>query len=201
MLSEYEKLCEDFEKEQWFFIDKSMSEDRKKYWESKFREFPELKRMLQETKKLTAEFENVGDYEIDDQKFQQTIIIVTKKTLLEKVRMVFHSMFSVESDSPQSLIPKIAFGTVLVVLSFILIFTSEKQNPIKYIENEILLWDDQSFSESVKNVNSTLSYDKTQEYQEYFEYKFATDEWFRAFTTLQSKVNRLRKEINSMSLY
>ena len=133
MQTELNKLQELFEIERWYFIDNSVTKERKEFWEDKFEKFPDLKIMLEDTQKISTTFSDLPSHEINEEKLIEALAIATTESYKEKIKSILLSFISPGDEPKRFFIPKLAFGAILVVSAFILIFTSEKNNPIKNI--------------------------------------------------------------------
>ena len=196
MQHENDFLIEEFEKEVWLYLDNNLPEKRLNYWRNHLASNPALKQWLDEIQLLLTTYDELVVDDINENSFNQMINnAVNKKTLFSRIK----SLFKTESSSG-GFIPKIAFGSFLVIASLIILLLSEKPNPVNKISAELLDWDDKSTSVQINNISTALSLIENNNLKEYLLYKKTRDKWSRDIYTLEKQIKNLNSEIEEKSL-
>jgi len=189
-------LIEEFEKEVWLYLDNDLPEERLNYWRNHLASNPALKLWLDEIQSTLKTYDELVIDNINDISFNQMINnAVNKKTLFSQIKSLFNT-----ENSSGGFIPKIAFGSFLVIASLIILLLSEKPNPVNTISAELLDWDDKSTSVQISNINTALSLIENNNLKKYLLYKKTHDKWSRDIYTLEKQIKNLNSEFEKKSL-
>ncbi|MGD8780613.1 MAG: hypothetical protein PVH88_16805 [Ignavibacteria bacterium] len=194
MLSK-ENLLKKFETEMWLYLDGSLPEDQMNFWDKKINDSPELKNMLDETNKVLELYDNYSEAEPDSKYYKKVIEkTLSQKTLTERIESLFN--IKKKKTSRDNGLLKIAFGSVLIVASIIILMISKSPNPVKNISTELLEWDPDEITEQIRDAENTFSFIKNDEAKKYIIQKISNDEWSRDVYQIGSKIKQLNKEVN-----
>jgi hypothetical protein len=193
-------LINEFEKEIWLYMDGDLPESRKKFWEDKIEQVPELLNMLNETKQALNVYNSTVLTDVDDRVFEKMLNKATRSmSLLQKFKSFTARIFSSKEGNEQN-IHKIAFGGILVIAAMVIFLLTEKPNPVKTISSDVLDWDATVISEQLIDINNSLSWAKDEKMREFILYKQTSDEWTRSVSTIEQRIDQLNEEIDDKSL-
>lgn len=197
MLSEIEKLKEKFETEIWTYIDGSMAEGRKKFWDSKLNEHHDLQMILKETQVLLDNYDAIQKIDISEDNYEDFLDKAVSSKKASSLQTYLPSFrFKPWSNTD---FYKLSFGLILIVVAVIVSLLSNKPNPINKISDHLLAWDDSSITEGISKVQDQIV-NRDQQYKNYILYKISKDKWQRDISTIQKRITKMKNEVDLSSL-
>jgi len=189
MQYEFEKLKEKFETEIWLYLEGSISKERKKFWDEKLIEFPELKEELESTWKTLNIYNEFAEDDMLDSKFETMV----KKSTAKKKSM-FSNFFKGDDKTL-----KLVFGGTLAAASIVILLLSNKPNPVKNISGDLLDWNSDKINSQINDIGNSLLFMKNKEAKQYFQNKLASDKWTRDVYNINRSIQKMKNEMKESS--
>ena len=189
MQYEFEKLKEEFETEIWLYLEGSISEERKTFWEERFVEFPELKDEFDLTLKTLNLYNDLTEDDVLDSKFET---MVEKST--GKKESLFANLFKGDDRTL-----KLVFGGTLAAASLVILLLSNKPNPVKNISGDLLDWNSEKINTQISDIGKSLLFMKDKEARQYFQNKLASDKWTRDIYNINRSIQKMKNEMKESS--
>ena len=190
MQSEIETLKAEFEKEMWLYLDNSLSSERKKFWDEKLIEFPELKTELEETTNALNIYNEFAGEDLLDSKFE---VIINKSTAKKQNRLL---RFITTEDRTV----KLVFGGTLAAASIVILLLSNRPNPVKNISADLLDWNPEKINTQLDDIGNSILFMKDDDVKKYFQEKMANDKWTRDVYNINKSIKKMKSELNESSL-
>lgn len=191
---QHKNLIEEFEIEMWQYLDGTLSNKRMKFWEEKINSIFELQKMLEEKEDILEGYSKLDSTDLSDFKFEKMIDVATSKTgLYEKVKSLF-------TTNENRVIPKLAFGSILIIASVVILMLSSKPNPINNITNSAFGWEDESIDNKFANISTKISFLENEDLRKYYFYSRTKDKWDREIISIDKELNNLFEETKSREL-
>ncbi len=199
MNDELKKLIERFEIEIWLYLDGSLNQNERKFWDKKIEQHVELRNIYEETIQTLDKYDELAEQSISDAEFASIISNLPKQ---ESARGFFESVtHSIDSFFSNQFVGfKIAAVSVLSVTALILLLTTEKPNAVKQISSDILSWQGTVLNEDINKMDNSIETLSMEEWEK-FQYIQAThDEWEKSYYILNSKIEKMKNDIGDTSL-
>lgn len=198
MQSELKKLTAEFELEMWLYLEESLSIERKKFWDIKMTEYPELKNMLIENNSLVSAYDELPLENIADETFNKMIDNAVKPN---RILLLFEKLFSISPsihifDRPAV---KISFAVSLVAIAFVLFLISERPNAVNQAGAELFSWEGTEISEQIESVNSSIEFIKDEDIAEYLKWQTTKNEFNRSVNSVNNRIRKLKSNIKQTS--
>jgi hypothetical protein len=191
---QHKKILEDFEIEMWQYLDNSLTGERRKYWLQLINSNMELQQMLEEAKETFEKYNEFDTVDIDKLKFNRMIDIATsKESLIKRVKNILF-------PSENNYTPKLAFGTILIIASIVVLFISKSPNPINKITIPVFSWNDESMGSRFAGIRSEISLLENENLSKCYFFIQTKDEWDREIYSLNKKIDKLLNESNEYEL-
>ena len=190
MQSEIEILKAEFEKEMWLYLDNSLSSERKKFWDDKLIEFPELKIELEETTNVLNIYNEFANDDLFDSKYEAII----NKSISQKQNKLLK--FLTKEDRTV----KLVFGGTLAAASIVILLLSNKPNPVKSIGADLLDWNPEKINAQLNDIGNSILFMKDDEAKKYFQEKLTNDKWTRDVYNINKSIKEMKNELNESSL-
>ena len=191
---QHKNIIEEFELEMWQYMDKSLPHEKMEFWREKISSIVELQKILQEANETLEEYNDFSSSDLDDSKFNRMIDVATSKvSFFEAVKSLFTKM-------ENQMIPKIAFGSILIIATLTILILSNKPNPINNITNTAFGWEDENMDDRFANINTKISLLENEDLRKYYLYSRTKDEWDREIISIDKELNILLEETKSLEL-
>jgi len=197
------KLCKEFESEMWLFIDHSLEEEKKKFWQNHLVSCSDCSSLLEISSQTIEQYNHVPLDNLSDDTYEKIISAVTS----DNRRSEYNTM---PIKSNRSLFEifgfyKLAFGgsilAAALVLIFITFFTSPEKPEIKTIvSEELLAWDFPSFRTQTSNTQNQIISFKTDEWDIYIVRKNNKEDWESALRAIQQQIRKMKKDVYAASM-
>jgi hypothetical protein len=202
MNTEKQQLYKDFEKEMWLYLDGTLTQDRREYWDRKIKDYPELKKLIEEYEKIAADYNSILEIKMDEDKFNSMIDqTISKDNNLNKFKSLIQKIFSSDSDFAFG---KIAFASLLIVAAITITIISNRPNPMQNlsesINSKVLDWDADFVDAQISKVGDLLRISRDDEYRKYYKYKISPSSFDKNIGLVNKDIESLKKEINNKNL-
>ncbi len=202
MNQERNQLFKEFEKEMWLYLDKDLPETRLKFWKLKLKEYPELKKYLEDYNNISEKYNWTTQFSISEEKLNQIIDKAVQKTSVwNKIKYFFNNVFGNEHEIAFG---KIAFASVLIVAAILIsVFTDRTNRVLKFtdtINSEILDWDGDYFENKIGNVSNLLKLIADDDYKKYSKYKLRSNDIGKNINLIENNIIELKREIINSEL-
>lgn len=189
------ELLKDFENEIWLYIDGTLSESRKKYWDARMVTYPELREYFNKTIITLNNYDSISRKTIDDSTYE-TIILKTTKSKFS-LYTVYSKLFS---DTNKYDIRKaiLASAIVIVVFAVLVLLNKPIEKPVQ--DREILEWDAASLEKRITNVENSIYLLKHDKSIDKIISNYTKDGWNFARSSIENQIKKIAKEINDKSL-
>ncbi len=200
MSSDKNNIMQEFEKEMWLYLDKSLPKERMDYWEKQLEQNLELSRMFQETEETLSLYDSVITDDIKQESFERVINAVTKRKKKFSLFKIITKSGVDEPSKHEFVFAKIAFGVTLAVAAVVFLLISQKPNPVKNLSEDILDWDAESITNQISEVETSLLFLKDEKLKKYYMYKMASDKFKKDVYTIDGAIEKIKKELKDKSL-
>ncbi|MCH9028581.1 MAG: zf-HC2 domain-containing protein [Bacteroidetes bacterium] len=197
------KLCKEFESEMWLFIDHSLEEERKKFWQNHLVSCSDCSSLLKISSETIEQYNRVPLDDISDGSYKNIInaIAADKRENEHPVMPIKRnrSLFEIFGFY------KLTFGGALVAAAIIFLFITFINDPkIPEIKTElpkqILDWNDKQTADRLEKISNQIYSLKTDEWDIYFIRKNKKENWNRALSSIQKQIRKMQKEVASASM-
>jgi len=197
------KLCKEFENEMWLFIDHSLEEERKKFWQNHLVSCSDCSSLLKISSLTIEQYNQVPLDDLADSSYKKIINTITADN--ERTEHIFMPIKGNRSLFENFGFYKLTFGGALVAAAIIfLIITFINDPKIPEIKTElpkqILAWNDKQTSDRLKKVGDQIYSLKTDEWDIYFIRKNKKENWNKALSSIQKQIRKMQKEVASASM-
>ena len=189
-------LNEEFEKDMWLFLDEDLPAERMNFWKNQIKKNDEIKKKLNETILFLTEYNNFSSEELEQGKIKQIVANATKH---ERTFSKLYSWFKFENES-KNFIPKLAFASSLTLAALVMLFLSQKPNPVNRINNEGFLWNDEETTNQVQNISNIISLMEDENLKKFILYKTTEDEWNKSIYKIENRIKNQDNKIDENSL-
>jgi hypothetical protein len=197
------KLCEAFESEMWLFLDHSLEEERKIFWQNHLVTCSDCSSLLKISSETIEQYNRVPLNDMQDKSFIKTIKRVTAE--------VNEKGYKIESlKRNRSLFEifgfyKLTFGGALVAAAIIFLFITFINDPKipeikKVFPKQILAWNDNQTDDRLQKVGDQIYSLKTDEWDIYLVRKNKKENWNEALSSIQKQIRKMQKEVTSASM-
>ena len=151
-----DNLIKIFEKEVWLYLDKSLPEDRMKFWEQKLRESEVLRKYFDETINSLNYYSKFSSFDLDDTKFSQMINLATgRKSFLQKAGSIIKSKYNRKTLQPY-------YGKLVLAVAILVTFITTlllTQNSFRQLNqsNTTLDWNAKEITEQIDEINYSIN--------------------------------------------
>ncbi len=202
MEQEKNKLKKIFEEEVWLYLSNELSEGRMEFWKKKLDENFELKQILEESLQILDLYNQNNQYDINEEKYNSIIDnIVAKKTLIQEINFKVSNFINRKNELQFG---KIAFASILIIITIGISFLSKKETPLKKlskeINDELLEWESKLFKDKLSNIETLIKITKDDDYRKYYKYNISSNNIEKNIDILNDKLKTLKKEINNHNL-
>ena len=197
------KLCKEFESEMWLFIDRSLEEERKKFWQNHLVSCSECSSLLKISSETMEQYNRVPLDDMPDKSFIKIIERVTAESKekgykFEPIKRN-RSLFEIFGFY------KLTFGGALVAAAIIFLFITFINDPKipetkKVFPKQILAWNDKQTTDRLEKVGDQIYSLKTDEWDIYFIRKNKEENWNKALSSIQKQIRKMQKEVTSASM-
>ncbi|MFA3783554.1 hypothetical protein ABRY23_10870 [Melioribacteraceae bacterium 4301-Me] len=200
MMSNENKLCDEFEKELLLFIDKQLEPVKIKLWEKHISECRFCSNLLNETTTILEESSKIQLDDIEEDKFNVMIknTLTGKNSLKKFVIYTKTSLHRLKTNKNYNYL-KIAFASILVVASIILLL-SKNSPPVNNTNNNIMNWDDEEITQQINEIRLTIDDLNNEDYVKYLIQQLTKDKWLPALYSIKGRVEYLQQEIKKPTL-
>ncbi len=200
MLKTNNNLIEIFETERWLYVDGSLDDKRKTFWDNQIKNSSELQSLLFEVRNFQSEINNKFYSDLDDDRFNtimKNVFEVRKQNLFQLLPKKLFTWKSRESKLSNS---KLAFagGILFAVISFVLLLNQPLSNHT--INPKLLAWNDTSFSKTLSVVEFEYTNIADDKVTQYIQYQLANDKWLRDVVLINNEIDRLSTKTDNKSL-
>jgi hypothetical protein len=197
------KLCEAFESEMWLFIDHSLEEERKKFWQNHLVSCSDCSSLLKTSTETIEQYNRLPLNDLPDDSYEKIInTITTDNERTEHLVMPIkgnRSLFEIFGFY------KLTFGGAFVaaaIIFLIITFINDPKIPeIKeVIPKQILAWNDNQTADRLQKVGDQIYSLKTDEWDIYLVRKNKKENWDKALSSIQKQIRKMQKEVTSASM-
>ncbi len=197
------KLCKEFESEMWLFLDHSLEEERKKFWQNHLVSCSDCSSLLKISSETIEQYNRVPLDDLSDSSYKDIINTITadmgrNEHLVMPIKRN-RSLFEIFGFY------KLTFGGALVAAAIIFLFITFINDPqIPEIKRElpkqILDWNDKQTADRLEKVSDQIYSLKTDEWDIYFIRKNRKENWNKALSSIQKQIRKMQKEVASASM-
>ncbi len=197
------KLCKEFESEMWLFLDHSLQEERKKFWQNHLVSCSECSSLLKISSETIEQYNRVPLDNLSDSTYKKIINTITTD-------MGRNEHFVMPIKRNRTLFEifgfyKLTFGGALVAAAIIFLFIMFINDPeIPEIKNvipkQILEWNDNQMDDRLEKVGDQIYSLKTDDWDIYFIRKNKKENWNKALSSIQKQIRKMQKEVTSASM-
>jgi hypothetical protein len=200
MQSDNSILIEKFESEALLYIDKLLDAEKMKYWDEQISRSSELRGALNETLKVMNIYNAQSLHDIAEPEFEKMIQKAAKRKGI--TRQIADKLFGFSFGDSEMRInsSKIAFGSLLVIASIVMLLLTDKPNKVKEIGNDLLDWEATSLNEQMEEIEGRISLIEDDNLKQYMLYKMTKDEWMRDYYKIENDMQKLINETENRSL-
>ena len=200
MRSENTKLVEIFEEEVLLYIDKQLDPNRMKFWDGQVSLSPELRTVLNETLEVLNLYSAESLHDIAEPEFSKIVAAATKRRRV--FGRIWNKLSGISNNENDFGInsPKIAFGSLLVVASLVMLLLTDRPNTVKQISSELLDWDAEVIHEQMQEIDGGLSLIEDENLKKYLLYEMTKDEWSRDYYMIKKDIQNLIEETEDRKL-
>jgi len=197
------KLCKEFEREMWLFIDHSMEKEREKFWQNHLVSCSDCSSLLKTSTDTIEQYNRVPLDELSDDSFERIINTITANNERTEHPVIptkgNRSLFEIFGFY------KLAFGGTVLAAALVLIFVTLFKNPelpeIKtIISEELLAWDFPGFRTQTTNKQNQIISLKTDGWDIYIVRKNNKENWGSALRAIQQHIRKMKKEVYAASM-
>lgn len=196
------QLFQRFEKEVWLYLDGNLSESRMNFWKQKIEELPDLRKYIEEYKKISEAYDEEMSSDIPQYKFDKMIDkAISENSYYEKFMLHTKKMFSTDSEF---VFGKIAFASALIIAAIFISIISNKTNPItnatNILNSKVLDWEADFVDDQIIKVGTLLKLTKDEDYRKYYKYKQTSNNVDKNINLINGNIKTLKEEINNKEL-
>ncbi len=195
------KSCKEFENEMWLFLDHSLEEERKKYWQNHLTSCSECSSLLKASVETIENYNKIPLDDLRDKSFTKVIERITANKKEYKITPIKRnrSLFEIFGFY------KLTFGGALVaaaIIFLIIAFINDPKIPEikKELPKQILAWNDNQMANRLEKVGDQIYSLKTDEWDIYFIRKNKKENWNKALSSIQKQIRKMQKEVASASM-
>jgi hypothetical protein len=187
----------------WLFIDHSLEEERKKFWQNHLVSCSDCSSLLKISSETIEQYNHVPLDDLSDDSYEKIISTITSDN--ERTENIVMPIKSNRSLLEIFGFYKLAFGGTVLAAALVLIFITFFNNPelpeIKAkISEELLAWDFPSFRSRTTNMQNQIISLKTDDWDIYIVRKNNKEEWGSALRTIQKQIRKMKKEVYASSM-
>jgi len=192
-----ENLVKLFEAERWLYVEGSLDEDRKTFWDNKISENQELEILLIEVQNFSKDFKTESVPDIDENKYNAILENVFNTEKRNSFPVFVKNLFIRKNGNTKITSSKLALagGILFALISFLFLFQKPDSNNMK--NSRLLVWNDTSFSKNLSAAEfeyTNLADDKV---AQYFQYRLANDKWLRDVVSIKNEIDKLSASENN----
>jgi hypothetical protein len=197
------KLCKEFESEMWLFLDHSLEEERKKFWQNHLVSCSDCNSLLKTSTETIEQYNRVPLDDLADGSFKKIINTITadmgrNEHLVMRIKRN-RTLFEIFGFY------KLTFGGALVAAAIIFLFITFINDPKipeikKVIPKQILAWNDEQTADRLQKVGDQIYSLKTDDWDIYFIRKNKKENWNKALSSIQKQIRKMQKEVTSASM-
>jgi hypothetical protein len=196
MNSELKKLKERFEIEIWLYIDGTMPEKERAFWDEQLSKYADLKNYYDEIINSLELYKSNSSEELSAEEFDKMLTATDKSTsLIDYVNSFFEMLFSNNLSATKAVV-----AAALSVIALVALLTSEKPNAVKNISNDILSWQGESISKEMNEVDESIETLSIIEWEKYQLIQANYDEWEQSYFLLNQEIEQMKKDLGDTSL-
>ncbi|PKL90022.1 MAG: hypothetical protein CVV23_01395 [Ignavibacteriae bacterium HGW-Ignavibacteriae-2] len=200
MQSENSMLAKQFETEIWLYIDGDLKPEKIKFWDDQMESNPQLRRIFEETKELLKIYDSETLHDIDDPAFEKMLTAATRKGKRKFGGSFFNLIYTGDNNGSGVNFSKIAFVSLIMIASIVILLLSEKPNSVKTISNELLDWEAETISSQINQIETGLSIIEDEKLEQYMLYKRTGDVWSVHVKSIRNDIEKLIKETDRRPL-
>jgi hypothetical protein len=197
------KLCKEFESEMWLFLDHSLEEERKKFWQNHLVSCSDCNSLLKTSTETIEQYNRVPLDDLADGSFKKIINTITADMGRNE-----HLVMPIKRNRTLFEIfgfYKLTFGGALVAAAIIFLFITFINDPKipeikKVIPKQILAWNDEQTADRLQKVGDQIYSLKTDDWDIYFIRKNKKENWNKALSSIQKQIRKMQKEVTSASM-
>ena len=197
------KLCKEFEREMWLFIDHSLEEERKKFWQDHLVSCSDCSLLLKISSETIEQYNRVPLDDVSDSSYKNIIYTITADMGRNE-----HLVMPIKRNRTLFEIfgfYKLTLGGALVAAAIIFLFVTFINDPkipeIKTkLPNQILAWNDKQTADRLEKVGDQIYSLKTDEWDIYFIRKNKIEKWKKALSSIQKQIRKMQKEVYAASM-
>jgi len=197
------KLCKEFESELWLFVDHSLEEERKNFWQNHLANCSECSSLLKISYETIEQYNRVPLDDLPDKSFTKIIGRVTAEPAAKeyKVGLIKRNRSLFETFG----FYKLTFGGALVAAATIFLFItfiddSKIPEIKKDLPSQILEWNDKQTSDRLEKIGDQIYSLKTDEWDIYLIRKNKKENWSKALSLIRKQIRKMQKEVTSASM-
>ena len=194
MKSQNKYLKDEFEKIVWSYLDKDLSADQMKYWEEKIEANPELKTIIKEIREVEDFYNSEAFEDVDENVFNSAINKATEEPAKLSVSKILNRIVFWFSDELNTNY-KLAFGSILIILSVVFFLNSKNSNPVKEIKNELFSWEGEKIGEQISQIDNDLYLMQNKQVREQISQRISNDPWDNEIYKIKARLTKLENEI------
>ena len=197
------KLCKEFEREMWLFLDHSLEEERKKFWQNHLVSCSDCNSLLKISSETLEQYNRVPLDDLADSSYKKNISTTVADTGRDE-----HPVMPIKRN--RSLFEifgfyKLTFGGALVTAAIIFLFITFINDPkipeIKTkLPKQILEWNDNQMADRLEKVGDQIYSLKTDDWNIYFIRKNRKENWNKALSSIHKQIRKMQKEVTSTSM-
>ncbi len=197
------KLCKEFESEMWLFLDHSLEEERKKFWQNHLAYCSDCSSLLKISSEIIEQYNRIPLDDLSDSSYKNIINTITSNVggneHLVKPIQINRTLFEIFGFY------KLTFGGAFVAAAITFLFITFINDPkIPEIKTElpkqILDWNDKQTADRLEKISNQIYSLKTDEWDIYFIRKNKKENWNRALSSIQKQIRKMQKEVASASM-
>ena len=191
-------LLKDFENDIWLYLEKSLPDDKIRFWDEQIKSHPELKKIIEETEQVLSVYNENALIDIEEPVFNSVLNSIKDKSSISKKIRELLKINGRTGDGFNTV--KIAFGGTLAVAAVVMLLITEKPNPIKNFSSELLDWNAEEIDTQMDEMELSLRLAKDDEFKKYFINKLMEDRWNRDIIIINNGIKEIEKEIKEKSM-
>lgn len=193
---EHKDLLEQFEQEFWLYVDQDLPNEKVRFWEEKIHAIPELKELYDNKLSEMEILIEIEKHKLSSGKFEEMISKTFqedrgKEKFGEKIK---HFIRKFEFPD-NKLVPKVALTFSFVIAAIFISFLSDKPNPVKNASNTIFNWNEESISQRVFELRSSINLLDESELKNEFIESIQNDPWKSKVYSIKQSIDKIEKEI------
>ncbi|MCZ6703823.1 MAG: hypothetical protein O6940_12395, partial [Ignavibacteria bacterium] len=189
------KLCKEFESEMWLFLDHSLEEERKKFWQNHLVSCSDCNSLLKTSTETIEQYNRVPLDDLADGSFKKII-----NTITADMGRIEHLVMPIKRNRTLFEIfgfYKLTFGGALVAAAIIFLFITFINDPKipeikKVIPKQILAWNDEQTADRLQKVGDQIYSLKTVELFIYFIIKINKENCNKDLSSIQKQIRNMQ---------